>query len=128
MCPAGNDAHSARQLTAAARGSCLTIPAGTTAIIGGVLRGFPGRDTQIPAAEVQQRETTPTAAKTRPAASGDATPAGQPVAFFVAAHVREHSLTLVLQSALNTGVLAPEMASGHAVTVFARDRDTPWAC
>jgi hypothetical protein len=56
-------------------------------------------------------------------------PSGQPVAFFVAAHVREHSLTLVLQqSALNTGVLAPEMASGHAVTVFARDRDTPWAC
>ena len=47
--------------------------------------------------------------------------------YLVAAHVREHSLTLVLQqSALNTGVLAPEMASGHAVTVFARDRDTPW--
>jgi hypothetical protein len=105
MCPAGNDAHSARQLTAAGRGSCLTIPV----------------------AEVQQRETAPTAAKTRPAASGGATPAGQPVAFFVAADVREHSLTLVLQSALNTGVLAPEMASGHAVTVFARDRDTPWA-
>jgi hypothetical protein len=56
-------------------------------------------------------------------------PAGQPVAFFVAAHIREHSLTLVLQQpALNTGVLAPEMASGHAVTVIARDRDTPWAC
>jgi hypothetical protein len=56
-------------------------------------------------------------------------PAGQPVAFFVAAHVREHSLTLVLQQpALNTGILAPEMASSHAVTVFARDRDTPWAC
>ena len=56
-------------------------------------------------------------------------PAGQPVAFFVAAHVWEHSLTLVLQrSALNPGVLAPEMASGHAVTVFAGDRDTLWAC
>jgi transposase len=46
---------------------------GDTAVVGGVLRGFPGRDTQIPAAEVQQRETTPTAAKTRPAASGGAT-------------------------------------------------------
>ena len=46
--------------------------------------------------------------------------AGQPVAFFVAAHVREHYLMLDLQqSALKTGVLSPAMAFGNAVAVFA---------
>jgi hypothetical protein len=46
--------------------------------------------------------------------------AGQWVAFFVAAHVWEHSLILALrQSALKMGVLALAMASGHAVAVVA---------
>jgi hypothetical protein len=57
--------------------------------------------------------------KTEGQRTGDA--AGQPVAFFVAAHVREHSLMLAPQQpALKTGVLAPAVASGNAVAVFAR--------
>jgi hypothetical protein len=48
-------------------------------------------------------------------------PAGPQVAFFVAAHVPEHSLMLVpQQSAPKTGVLAPAMASGNPAAVFAR--------
>jgi hypothetical protein len=102
---------------------------GDTAVIGGVLRGFPGtRHPNSGSRSAAVRNGTHGSENTTGGQRrGD--PAGQPVAFFVAAHIREHSLTLVLQQpALNTGVLAPEMVSGHAVTVFARDRDTPWAC
>ncbi len=56
--------------------------------------------------------------KTGGQGTGDA--AGQPVAFFVAAHVREDCLMLDLrQSALKTGVLPPATAFGHAVAIFA---------
>ena len=52
--------------------------------------------------------------------AGNTKTAGQPVAFFVAAHVREDCLMLDLQqSAPRNGLLSPATAFGNVVAAFA---------